>query len=153
MGLSEEVAEKVLPLFQKSYVQGIGTTLSGNALAVAGLRANLEHVMTKSTYDRMLSSAERMTDGMEKIIRAADLPWRVDRFGSRVQPFFSLAVPRTIADIKAQTGGEMGSYFRAFYANRGIFTPGLALISAAVTADDVDFFNKVFGECVNELIG
>jgi len=153
MGVSEEVAEKVLPLFQKSYVQGIGTTLSGNALAVAALRANLEHVMTESTCDRMLSSAERMADGMDKIIETADLPWRVDRFGSRVQPFFSLAVARTIAEIKAQGDRGMGGYYRAYFANRGIFTPGLALISAEVTAEDVDFHNKVFGECVNELIG
>ena len=44
MGLSQEVAEGVLPLFEKFFVAGIGSTLSGNALAVAALRANLEHV-------------------------------------------------------------------------------------------------------------
>ena len=160
MGLSQEVADRVLPLFEKNFVQGIGTTLSGNALAVAALRATLEHVMTESAYDRMISGAERVADGMEQVIRAADLPWRVDCLGCRVVLRFSAAVPRNFAEQRAERRGlqglaETGMYFHTFYANRGILIPPgfFALISPEVTARDIDLHDKVFGECVSELVG
>ncbi|MYE81312.1 MAG: aminotransferase class III-fold pyridoxal phosphate-dependent enzyme, partial [Gammaproteobacteria bacterium] len=160
MGLSQEVADQALPLFEKNFVQGIGTTLSGNALAVAALRATLEHVMTESAYDRMISGAERIADGMEKVIRAADLPWRVDCLGCRVVLRFSQAVPRNFAEQRAERRGlqglaETGMYFHTFYANRGILIPPgfFALISPEVTAEDIEFHDKVFGECVSELVG
>ena len=160
MGLSQEVAERALPLFEKTFVQGIGTTLSGNALAVSALRATLEHVMTESAYDRMMSGAERMADGIDKVIKAANLPWRVDCLGCRVVLRFSAAVPRNFAEQRAERDGlqglaETAMYFHTFFANRGILIPPgyFALISPEVTAEDVDFHSKVFGECVNELVG
>ncbi len=160
MGLSQEVADRALPVFEKSFVQGIGTTLSGNALAVSALRATLEHVMTESAYDRMMSGAERMADGMDKVIKTADLPWRVGCLGCRVLLRFSETIHRNWAELRAQWGGllalyDMGMYFHTFYANRAILIPPgfFALISPEVTAEDVDFHSKVFGECVNELVG
>jgi glutamate-1-semialdehyde 2,1-aminomutase len=39
---------------------GIGTTLSGNALALAAMRAMLSEVMTDAAYARMLAGAERL---------------------------------------------------------------------------------------------
>jgi glutamate-1-semialdehyde 2,1-aminomutase len=42
---------------------GIGTTLSGNALALAAMRAMLSEVMTDAAYARMLAGAERLVEG------------------------------------------------------------------------------------------
>ena len=152
MGLSQEVAERLLPLFQpgKPGVWGMGTTASGNALSVAAVRATLEHVMTESAYDRMLSNADRMVDGMEKILKTADLPWPIHRHGSFVTFFNTQEAGEVPWD------SEFDAYRYVFYANRGIFTAGdlaAAIISPEVTLEDIDYHNKVFGECLNELFG
>ena len=164
MGLSREVADSVMPLFENFFVAGIGSTLSGNALAVAALRANLEHVMTESAYERMMAAGERMAKGMQEVVTAADLPWRVSRWlGYGVRVGFSMERPRTMAEAHIQgdeesfgiRGDELTQYFHAFYVNRGIIILALALSalnSPAVTNEDVDYYVGVFGECVNELI-
>ena len=165
MGLSQEVAEGVLPLFEKFFVAGIGSTLSGNALAVAALRANLEHVMTDAAYERMMSAAERMSAAMEEVIEAAELPWSVSRWlGYGVRLRFSSATPRTMEEAQIGgdedsfgiTGDELTRYIHVFCANRRIIFIALAvsaLNSPAVTHADVDFHTEVFAECVNELVG
>lgn len=156
MGLTQEVAEKALPLFQERFVQGIGTTTSGSALAVVALRATLEHVMTESAYDRMISGAERMADGMDKVIKAADLPWCVDRVGCRVRLNHSLTIPKSVTERGPEQLGieaELGRFHHTFYRNRGILILGaFGMISPEVTDEDIDFHTKVFGEYVNELV-
>ena len=165
MGLSHEVYDTVKPLFEKYFVAGIGSTLSGNALAVAALRANLEHVMTESAYERMMAAGERMAAGMQEVVAAAGLPWSVSRWlGYGVRVRYSQDRPRTMeeAQIRGDSesfgirGDELTRYFHVFYANRGIIIIALALSalnSPDVTPEDVDYYISVFDECVNELVG
>ena len=49
---------------------GIGTTLAGNPMAMAALRACLEHVMTPAAYTHMVAMAERLEDGLEQLFSA-----------------------------------------------------------------------------------
>ena len=117
MGLSQEVADRALPLFEKNFVQGIGTTLSANALAVSALKATLEHVMTDSAYERMTSGAERMAAGMDRVIKARRPAMaRGTVSAGRVVLRFSQAVPRNFAEQRAEGRGlqglaETGMYF------------------------------------------
>ena len=106
--------------------------------------------MTESAYDRMLSNANRMVDGMEKILKTADLPWPIHRHGSFVTCFNTQEAGEVPWD------SEFDAYRYFFYANRGIFTAedlAAAIISPEVTLEDIDYHNKVFGECLNELFG
>ena len=64
---------------------GMGTTLSANALALAAMRATLEHVMTPEAYRHMERLAGLLADGLQATITARRLPWHVVRVGARVE--------------------------------------------------------------------
>lgn len=159
MGFSQEVAERLLALnIMPDGVSGLGGTLSGNALAIAAMRATLEHVMTKSTYDRMINSAEKIDNGMDAIIKAADLPWTVRRLGSRLEVCHQPTLPRNATESKTAFDFELDSFTHLFFLNRGIisypwYNQPLEMVPPQTTSNDVDLNNRVFGECVNELVG
>jgi glutamate-1-semialdehyde 2,1-aminomutase len=63
----------------------MGTTLSANALALAAMRATLEHVMTTEAYRHMERLAGLLADGLQATITEYRLPWHVVRVGARVE--------------------------------------------------------------------
>lgn len=156
MGLSREVTQKFMVGPPRQWDMGLGGTLSGNALAVAALRATLEHVITKSAYDCMTRLAERLTDGIDGMIKAADLPWHVLCLGCRVEYRFCPTPPRNGEEAIAAYDTELDRLVHLFFLNRSILlTPfhDMMLVSPETTAEDVDFHNRVFSEFVNELVG
>lgn len=64
---------------------GMGTTLSANALALAAMRATLEHVMTPEAYRHMERLAGLLADRLQATITERRLPWHVVRVGARVE--------------------------------------------------------------------
>lgn len=153
LGLSRDVAEKLLagpPLGL-----GIGGTLSGNALQMAAIRATLEKVLTQEAYDRMIHIAARLADGIDRIIKEADLPWHVTRIGCRAEYRFFKTPPRNGAESEAAFDVELDRLVHVYCANRGILiTPfhSMVLVSPVTTKEDVDLHNKVFAKFVDELI-
>lgn len=154
LGLSEDVAKKLLagpPLGL-----GIGGTLSGSALQMAAIRATLENVLTQEAYDRMIHIAERLANGVDKIIKDADLPWHVTRIGCRAEYRFCKTPPKNGSESKAGKDEDLNRLVHVYCANRGILiTPfhSMVLASPETTVEDVDLHNRVFGELVNELVG
>ena len=64
---------------------GMGTTLSANALALAAMRATLEHVMTPEAYAHMERLAGQLAAGLQASVSKHRLPWHVARVGARVE--------------------------------------------------------------------
>ncbi|MBK7901815.1 MAG: aspartate aminotransferase family protein [Proteobacteria bacterium] len=64
---------------------GMGTTLSANALALAAMRATLEHVMTPGAYRHMDRLAGLLAERLQATITERRLPWHVVRVGARVE--------------------------------------------------------------------
>jgi len=156
MGISQKIAEELLTRTPLQLMMGFGGTLSGNALAVAAIRATLEHVMTEPAYKRMTALAEKLADGVSAIIKAADLPWHVSRIGCRVEYRYGLTSPKNGTEAKKNFDIELDWLLRLFFINRGILiTPfhNMVLISPETTAEDVGFHNKVLGEYIKELVG
>lgn len=157
MGVSQKVAERFLSrTLVADGVSGIGGTLSGNALAIVAIRATLEHIMTESAYERMITLADRLIDSINRIIKSANLPWHVARYGCRVECKYSPTPPRNATESKAAFDLELDSLIHLFFLNRGILTGQWVyvrwLVGAQTTAGDIDCCSRVFGECVNELI-
>lgn len=157
MGVTKEVAERFMAPYGAAgkVDEGIGTTVSANPLAIAALKANLEHVMTESAYERMLTLAERLTTGIDRVIKAANLPWYVDRLGNRIEYTYGSTPAKNLATVRARRDDELSTFIHLFLVNRGILHLGKQpqiLVSAGATAEDVDFVIRVFGECVNDLI-
>jgi len=156
MGLSQQVVDRFLVGLPREWDMGLGGTLSGNALAVAALRATLENVITEAAFNHMIPLAERLNDGIDEIINAAGLPWYVLRLGCRVEYRFHPTPPRNGAEAIAAYETEVDKFIHLYLVNRGILiTPlhTMMLISPETTAEDVDHHNRVFRECVGELVG
>ena len=71
---------------------GMGTTLSANALALAAMRATLEHVMTDDAYQHMERLAGLLADGLQATIDCAEAAmarrarWRTGGVRLRARP-------------------------------------------------------------------
>ena len=158
MGLSREIAEKLeARMILPDGYSGLGGTLSGNQLATVAIKATLEHIMTQSTYDWTIGLAKQLADGMDTIIKAADLPWHVTCSGCKVQCSYRPTHPRNATESAAAFDTELDSFNHLFFINRGILTsPWRNLkvhIAPQVKIEDIDFYNNLFGECVKELVG
>ncbi len=135
---------------------GIGGTLAGNALALAAMRATLEHVLTADAYARTIPLAERFQAGVEDVIGEFGLPWIVKRLGCRAEYRFRPTPPRNGAEAAAAADFELDRFMHLFALNRGILlTPfhNMALIAPDTAPSDIDRHTEVFRESVTALQG
>ncbi|MEO8140548.1 MAG: aspartate aminotransferase family protein [Gemmatimonadota bacterium] len=134
---------------------GIGGTLAGNALALAAMRATLEHVLTAESYAKTIPLAERFQAGVEGVITEFRLPWIVKRLGCRAEYWFRPVPPRNGSEAAAAVDVELDRFMHLFALNRGILlTPfhNMALIAPATTEADIDRHTAVFRESVQALL-
>jgi glutamate-1-semialdehyde 2,1-aminomutase len=168
MGFTKEIADQLERRVPWHLFFGFGGTLSGNAAAMAGIRAALTNVLTKETFGKMIPLAERMETGIAKIISDYGLDWYVARIGCRVEFRFLPQPPKngfqTLQDAEYNAtdlfseglSGPLESLVHVYCANRGILlTPvhEMALVGPTTTEEDVDSYVRVLGELVEELRG
>jgi glutamate-1-semialdehyde 2,1-aminomutase len=131
-----------------------GGTLFGNALSMAAARAALLEVLTDEAYERTAALGALLADGLEERVRAAGLPWAVQRLYARSGLSFCGRLPRSAEDFDADARPELNALLRLSLANRGVWeaieTAGPAL-SLAATDDDVALYLAGFAELVGEL--
>jgi len=99
---------------------GIGTTLSGNALAMAAMRAMLTEVMTDAAYAKMLAGAERLVAGLKGVIAARKLPWSVAHVGARVELVFADPPPKNAAQMRKALDHTAVEALHLWLINRGV---------------------------------
>jgi glutamate-1-semialdehyde 2,1-aminomutase len=99
---------------------GMGTTLSGNALALACMRATLEEVMTDAAYERMLGLSQRLASGLEGVIADNGLAWHVQRVGARAEWLFSARAPANGSEAAASFDHELERALHLYLLNRGV---------------------------------
>jgi len=156
-GLSQELYEKTIGnmLAETTGVNGLGGTLTGNALALAAMRATLERVITLRAYNHMIPLAKKFNQGVEDAIRDHDLPWHSVRLGTRVEYRFRGRPPRNGAEAIAAKDPLLNKYVHLYDLNRGILlTPfhNMALMSPYTTRNDVDLHTKIFDESIQEML-
>ena len=135
-------------------VSGIGGTLSGNALAMAAIRATLTNALRPEDFAVAIPLAERFTDGVARVIAGAGLPWHVQRLGCRAEYWFC-PPPRNGTEAAAAVDAQLDAFMHLYALNRGILlTPfhNMALFSPHHTAADVDRHTDVFAAAVAELL-
>jgi glutamate-1-semialdehyde 2,1-aminomutase len=157
-GISQYVSDKVMEriLSDGTDESGLGGTLTGNALAVAAMRATLDKVITEANFRRMLPLAERFEKGINDVIHDTGVPWHVVRLGVRIEYHNTPVPPRNGGEYDASKDYELEKLMHLMALNRGILlTPfhNMALISPATTIRDVDYHTSVFKESVEMLLG
>jgi glutamate-1-semialdehyde 2,1-aminomutase len=155
-GFTDEVAERMTAAKEAAPDghSGIGTTLAGNALALAALDAALTHLHTPTAYDHMLATAAALADGLRQRLRAAGRPWTVTRLGARLELQFMDHTPRDAQDVRDHAQAELESLTHLYMLNRGVLlTPfhSMMLASPATTAADVQRLLDVFEELLAAL--
>ncbi|MEO6943970.1 MAG: transaminase [Lacisediminihabitans sp.] len=137
-------------------VGGVGGTLAGNALSLAGIRATLTDVLTPAAFTRMVDRSTEWTVGVQAALDEFDVPWQVTQLGARSEYSFRSTPPRDGAQAAAADDFELQQYLHLFALNRGILiTPfhNMALMSPATTAADVERHTVVFRDAVASLFG
>jgi glutamate-1-semialdehyde 2,1-aminomutase len=128
---------------------GMGTTLSANALAVAAMRATLEHVMTPESYARMDVLAGTLAAGLIRAIDHHGLPWHVVRVGARVE---FICAPGPLHDGTQAEAAHAPALEQAIHLallNRGcLIAPfhNMMLVCPATTAAQVETLRAAFDE-------
>lgn len=134
---------------------GIGTTLAGNLLGLAALRAMLQEVMTADAHERMSRGAARLQAGLEAAIGAAGLPWTVTRLGARLELQFSAATPRNAGEARAAFDEPLAAALQLAWLNRGVLvTPfhDMLLVSPQTTDADIDAVPAALRAVLGELM-
>lgn len=119
---------------------GIGTTLTGNMLAMAAMRAALTEVMTPTAYGHMLSLAQRLAGGLREVIARHHLPWCVTQVGARTEFQFTPTPPRNGSEADRILDGELEHLIHLGLLNRGVMiTPfhNMMLVCPQTTNEDV----------------
>jgi glutamate-1-semialdehyde 2,1-aminomutase len=156
-GFTREVADRIRASTDKNTADtgGIGGTLSGNALALAAMRATLENVLTDQAFEHTIALGQRFAEGVDGVIKEKGLPWHVTRLGCRAEYWFCPRPPRNGGEAAAAIDPELDRYMHLAALNRGILmTPfhNMALMAPQATADDVDRHTAIFRESVDAIL-
>ena len=155
-GMTAEIADQLGPLIASSAVDvsGVGGTLTGNALAVAAVRATLSSALRDEDFAHMIPLATAWTEGVQATIDRHRMPWHVQQLGGRAEYWFC-PPPRDGAAAAAAVDDQLDAFMHLWAVNRGILlTPfhNMALMSPHHTAADVDAHTEVFANAVEALV-
>ncbi len=133
---------------------GIGTTLTGSALAMAAMRATLSELMTDAVYAPMLALSAQLAQGLRDTISRRGLPWCVTQLGARCEFQFSATPPRNGTQAGAALDADLEHLIHLALLNRGVLiTPfhNMLLVCPQTTAADVAKLLAAFDEVLGEI--
>jgi len=134
---------------------GMGTTLSANALALAAMRATLEHVMTDDAYQHMERLAGLLADGLQATIATRQLPWHVVRVGARVEFVCAPGPLRNGTQAEAAHAPALEQAVHLALLNRGcLIAPfhNMMLVCPATTEAQVARLEDAFADVTDALV-
>lgn len=135
---------------------GIGTTLSGNALQLACMRAVLEQILTEDVYAAAMPLAERLERGIDELIAHHKLAWRIVRVGLRAEIVVAGELPRNGTQALLHAHSDVEHALHLFCLNRGVvITPfhNMMLVCPQTKPEDVARLLDVLDEGMSALSG
>ena len=156
-GLSHELAERAVRAKQSAPPghSGIGTTLTGNMLAMAAMRATLTEVMTAQAYQHMQAQAEHLAAGLRQLIGRYRLPWCVTQVGARTEFQFGPTPPRNGTEAGQLLDSELEHTIHLGLLNRGVLiTPfhNMMLVSPATEAAQIQQLLDALDEVLAQIV-
>lgn len=155
-GMSEEVARRIEESLSADDidVSGVGGTLTGNALALAAVRATLSSTLREQDYDVMIPLATLWAQGVQSVIDEFSLDWHVQQLGCRAEYWFC-PPPRNGAEAAKNIDHALDAYLHLYALNRGfLLTPfhNMALLSPFHSVDQVDAHTEMFRSAVKSIL-
>jgi glutamate-1-semialdehyde 2,1-aminomutase len=152
-GMSEDVASRYAD-YRRTHepgYSGMGTTLSGNPLQFAAIRATLEEVMTAENYAHMEHLARRLDAGLTAVIDRYRLPWHVARVGARVEFICAPGPLKNGGEAEAAHSPELEAALHVALVNRGVLIApfhNMMLVSPATRPAQVNRLISAFSDVV-----
>ena len=148
-GMQEEIAARIKAKVERELIDtgGIGSTLAGNALSLAAMRATLTQVLTDETFKHMVALGQEWCDGVDAAIKDFELPWYCSRLGARGEYLFQATAPRTGKEASDAGDFVLEQYIHLRMLNDGfLITPfhNMALVSPETTQGDIDAHTQAF---------
>jgi len=155
-GMQEEIAARIKAKVERELIDtgGIGSTLAGNALSLAAMRATLTQVLTDETFKHMVALGQEWCDGVDAAIKEFELPWYCSRLGARGEYLFQANAPRTGKEASDAGDFELEQYIHLRMLNDGfLITPfhNMALVSPETTQGDIDAHTQAFRAMCKDL--
>jgi len=155
-GMQEEIAARIKEKVERELIDtgGIGSTLAGNALSLAAMRATLTQVLTDAAFKQMVALGQKWCDGVDAAIKEFELPWYCSRLGARGEYLFQATAPRTGKEAADAGDFELEQYIHLRMLNDGfLITPfhNMALVSPETTEADIDAHTKAFRAMCKDL--
>jgi glutamate-1-semialdehyde 2,1-aminomutase len=156
-GMTHEVAAKIKERTSREIIDtgGIGSTLAGNSLSLAAMRATLTQVLTDAAFAKMVPLGNRWCDGVDAAIKEFDLPWHCSRLGARGEYLFQSTAPKTGKEAADAGDFELEQYIHLRMLNDGfLITPfhNMALVSPETTEADIDAHTAAFRAMCADLV-
>jgi glutamate-1-semialdehyde 2,1-aminomutase len=156
-GMQEEIAARIKAKVERELIDtgGIGSTLAGNALSLAAMRATLTQVLTDAAFKQMIALGQKWCDGVDAAIKEFELPWYCSRLGARGEYLFQATAPRTGKEAADAGDFELEQYIHLRMLNDGfLITPfhNMALVSPETTEADIDAHTEAFRAMCKDLI-
>ena len=155
-GCTGEIAERLNALLCDPEVDtsGVGGTLTGNALAMAAVKATLATTLREDDFAFMIPLATAWAAGVQSTIDEFGLPWSVQQLGARAEYWFC-PPPRDGAAAAAAIDTQLDAFMHLWAINRGVLlTPfhNMALMSPFHVLDDVEAHSQIFRSAVAALL-
>ena len=155
-GMTDAVAERFAAYNETRPAghSGMGTTLSGNPMQFACLRATLAEVMTPAHYAHMEKGAARLAAGLAEGIARHAAPWHVVRVGARVEFICAPGPLRNGTEAAAAHQPQVEAALHTALLNRGcLIAPfhNMMLVSPATKKRQIDGLIAAFDEILTDL--
>ena len=156
-GMRSEIAARIKEKVVRELIDtgGIGSTLAGNALSLAAMRATLTEVLTDEAFAHMIALGNLWCDGVDAAIKEFDLPWYCSRLGARGEYLFQATAPKTGREAADAGDFELEQYVHLRLLNDGfLITPfhNMALMSPDTTRTDIEGHTQAFREMCAHLV-
>jgi len=155
-GMSEEVARKIEASLSADDidVSGVGGTLTGNALALAAVRATLSSTLRERDFDVMIPLTSHWVQGVQSVIDEFSLDWHVQQLGCRAEYWFC-PPPQNGAEAAKSIDHQLDAYLHLYALNRGfLLTPfhNMVLLSPFHNLAQVDAHTEMFRSAVKSIL-
>jgi len=156
-GMRAEIAARIQAKVEREWIDtgGIGSTLAGNALSLAAMRATLTEVLTEGAFEHMVALGQIWCDGVDAAIKEFDLPWHCSRLGARGEYLFQSTAPKTGKEAADAGDFELEQYVHLRLLNDGfLITPfhNMALVSPQTTLADIAGHTVAFRAMCADLV-
>jgi glutamate-1-semialdehyde 2,1-aminomutase len=156
-GMQADIAARIKAKVERELIDtgGIGSTLAGNALSLAAMRATLTEVLTDSAFEHMVKLGQLWCDGVDGAIKEFDLPWHCSRLGARGEYLFQSTAPKTGKEASDAGDFELEQYVHLRLLNDGfLITPfhNMALVSPETKLEDIEAHTAAFRAMCADLV-